>query len=130
MRVFSGIQPTKGRPHLGNYLGTIRSWVRMSGSARQHDSSRSSCASPTSTLLKHDIDTKNNNILKVDSINDHRCVFSVVDLHAMTSLWSRRVGATLSTSKTPKSSSATTSDGGAPNQNNHDAGKTLWLNYC
>ena len=27
-RVFSGIQPT-GDPHLGNYLGAIRNWVRM-----------------------------------------------------------------------------------------------------
>lgn len=26
--VFSGIQPT-GRPHLGNYLGAIRNWVKM-----------------------------------------------------------------------------------------------------
>ncbi|KAJ4353089.1 Tryptophan--tRNA ligase, mitochondrial [Ascochyta clinopodiicola] len=37
--VFSGIQPT-GVPHLGNYLGALRQWVRL-----QHD------APPTSTLL-------------------------------------------------------------------------------
>jgi len=32
-RVFSGIQPT-GDPHLGNYLGAIRNWVRMQ---EEHD---------------------------------------------------------------------------------------------
>ncbi|XPS76206.1 Tryptophan--tRNA ligase [Ascochyta lentis] len=37
--VFSGIQPT-GVPHLGNYLGALRQWVRL-----QHD------ADPASTLL-------------------------------------------------------------------------------
>ena len=31
-RIFSGIQPT-GVPHLGNYLGAIRNWVKL-----QHDS--------------------------------------------------------------------------------------------
>jgi tryptophanyl-tRNA synthetase len=29
-RVFSGIQPTGGVPHLGNYLGAIRNWVKLS----------------------------------------------------------------------------------------------------
>lgn len=28
MRVFSGIQPT-GIPHLGNYLGVIKLWVKL-----------------------------------------------------------------------------------------------------
>lgn len=37
--VFSGIQPT-GVPHLGNYLGALRQWVRL-----QHD------AAPDTTLL-------------------------------------------------------------------------------
>lgn len=37
--VFSGIQPT-GVPHLGNYLGALRQWVRL-----QHD------AAPDATLL-------------------------------------------------------------------------------
>lgn len=32
--VFSGIQPT-GVPHLGNYLGALRQWVRLQNSAPQ-----------------------------------------------------------------------------------------------
>jgi tryptophanyl-tRNA synthetase len=31
-RVFSGIQPT-GQVHLGNYLGAIKQWVEMQGTA-------------------------------------------------------------------------------------------------
>ena len=34
MRVVSGIQPT-GKPHLGNYLGAIRNYVRLQDEARQ-----------------------------------------------------------------------------------------------
>lgn len=30
--IFSGIQPT-GVPHLGNYLGALKSWVRLQDSA-------------------------------------------------------------------------------------------------
>jgi tryptophanyl-tRNA synthetase len=32
--IFSGIQPT-GVPHLGNYLGALREWVRLQGSASE-----------------------------------------------------------------------------------------------
>ena len=48
--IFSGIQPT-GIPHLGNYLGALRSWVELQNGRR-------------------DI---------------YRCLFCVVDLHALTS---------------------------------------------
>ncbi len=48
--VFSGIQPT-GIPHLGNYLGALRPWVKLQNEG-------------TSKLK--------------------RCVFCVVDLHALT----------------------------------------------
>ena len=48
--VFSGIQPT-GVPHLGNYLGALRPWVKLQNEETSH--------------LK-------------------RCVFCVVDLHALT----------------------------------------------
>ncbi|MFV9923611.1 MAG: tryptophan--tRNA ligase [Anaplasma ovis] len=30
--IFSGIQPSSGVPHLGNYLGAIRRWVELQGS--------------------------------------------------------------------------------------------------
>src|SRR6266568_1945939 len=33
-RVFSGIQPTAGSFHLGNYLGAVRQWVEMQ---KSHD---------------------------------------------------------------------------------------------
>lgn len=46
---FSGIQPT-GIPHLGNYLGALRPWVKLQNDER----------------------------------DKKRCVFSVVDLHALT----------------------------------------------
>lgn len=52
--IFSGIQPT-GIPHLGNYLGALRSWVRL-----QNDTSSASSSSDTTRL------------------------FSIVDLHAIT----------------------------------------------
>lgn len=52
--IFSGIQPT-GVPHLGNYLGALKNWVRLQdGAARDH---------PTTTT---------------------RLLYSVVDLHAIT----------------------------------------------
>lgn len=47
-RIFSGIQPT-GVPHLGNYLGALREWVRLQ-----------------------------------DSESNNDCLFSIVDLHAIT----------------------------------------------
>jgi tryptophanyl-tRNA synthetase len=37
--IFSGIQPT-GVPHLGNYLGALRQWVKLQGKV-----------SPDSTLM-------------------------------------------------------------------------------
>ena len=33
--VFSGIQPT-GVPHLGNYLGALRNWVRLQKTVDEH----------------------------------------------------------------------------------------------
>ncbi|KAJ2780878.1 Tryptophan--tRNA ligase, mitochondrial [Coemansia javaensis] len=53
-RVFSGIQPT-GVPQLGNYLGSIRNWVRLQGSA-----------------------------LGADGAQAHEQYISIVDLHALT----------------------------------------------
>jgi tryptophanyl-tRNA synthetase len=47
--VFSGIQPT-GIPHLGNYLGALRSWVELQNSKKKN----------------------------------YRCLYCVVDLHALT----------------------------------------------
>jgi len=54
--VFSGIQPT-GSPHLGNYIGAMRNWVRM-----QDDVGSGVGSSATDSTL----------------------LFSVVDLHAVT----------------------------------------------
>ena len=48
--VFSGIQPT-GIPHLGNYLGALRPWVKLQNE---------------------------------ETSSFRRCVFCVVDLHALT----------------------------------------------
>lgn len=53
--IFSGIQPT-GVPHLGNYLGALKSWVRL-----QDEESRGAAAAAATKLL-----------------------YSVVDLHAIT----------------------------------------------
>lgn len=58
--IFSGIQPT-GVPHLGNYLGALKNWVRLQDSAE---------AGPRGS---------NNN-----SNNDRLLLYSVVDLHAIT----------------------------------------------
>lgn len=35
-RIFSGIQPT-GIPHVGNYLGAIKNWVRLQNNAKQNE---------------------------------------------------------------------------------------------
>jgi tryptophanyl-tRNA synthetase len=35
-RIFSGIQPT-GIPHLGNYLGALRPWVKLQNEAQEQD---------------------------------------------------------------------------------------------
>ena len=34
--IFSGIQPT-GRPHLGNYLGALKQWVKLQNGAAEGD---------------------------------------------------------------------------------------------
>lgn len=47
--IFSGIQPT-GVPHIGNYLGALREWVRLQNDAGAKD----------------------------------KCIYSIVDLHALT----------------------------------------------
>lgn len=47
--IFSGIQPT-GIPHIGNYLGALREWVRLQNDAGAKD----------------------------------KCIYSIVDLHALT----------------------------------------------
>lgn len=35
--IFSGIQPTAGVPHLGNYLGALQNWVKLQSSAERSD---------------------------------------------------------------------------------------------
>lgn len=35
-RIFSGIQPT-GVPHIGNYLGAIKNWVRLQNASSKDD---------------------------------------------------------------------------------------------
>ena len=59
-RVFSGIQPT-GILHLGNYIGAVQNWLKLQDTE---------CPKPSN----------NNNIV----IDRSRCIFSIVDLHAMT----------------------------------------------
>jgi tryptophanyl-tRNA synthetase len=39
LRVFSAIQPTHPVPHIGNYLGAIRNWVRL----QNHPDKKYSC---------------------------------------------------------------------------------------
>ena len=36
MRILSGIQPT-GIPHIGNYLGTLKNWVKLSNSSAENE---------------------------------------------------------------------------------------------
>lgn len=54
-RIFSGIQPS-GVIHIGNYLGAIKQWVELSLQER----------------------------LTTDKQNQYECIFSIVDLHAIT----------------------------------------------
>lgn len=35
-RIFSGIQPT-GIPHIGNYIGAIKNWVKLQNAASKDD---------------------------------------------------------------------------------------------
>ncbi len=61
MRVVSGIQPT-GKPHLGNYLGAIRNWVRMQD--EMEDANRAQAAAG-------------------GSAQGNQCLFFLADLHAI-----------------------------------------------
>lgn len=54
-RIMSGIQPTAGSPHIGNFFGALANWKTLADGARK----------------RTDV------------------IFSIVDLHALTSLWKR-----------------------------------------
>lgn len=50
---FSGIQPT-GVPHLGNYLGALRQWVKLEKEASRHDQVLFSIADLHAITIKQD----------------------------------------------------------------------------
>ncbi len=80
--VFSGIQPT-GVPHLGNYLGALRQWVRLQDSvtgveAEAEAGIEAAAAAATAAGLGA-------GAVAATSSRKQRLVFSIVDLHAITS---------------------------------------------
>eukprot|EP01132_Coremiostelium_polycephalum_P001251 gene1251-1578_t len=62
VRIFSGMQPTSGSIHLGNYVGAMLSWVDLQNRI----------------LLENSKQEQTN-------INKHSLMFSIVDLHSLTS---------------------------------------------
>lgn len=102
-RVFSGIQPT-GILHIGNYIGAVKNWLtlqetetspssssssRHSGSASVHSQEPvSSTASPHSPSIPSSSSptlVAGATATTGTTTNDRtRCIFSIVDLHAMT----------------------------------------------
>ena len=69
MRIFSGIQPT-GIPHLGNYLGAIKNWVKLQSPGAIH----------AKGAIQSDIPE-----LYLDETGKQKEIFySIVDLHSIT----------------------------------------------
>ncbi|KAI3639567.1 hypothetical protein MIR68_002261 [Amoeboaphelidium protococcarum] len=65
MRFLSGIQATAGSLHLGNYIGAVRQWARLS----------------RSMLLSKDPNQRDEDTIKIESVH-----FMICDLHALTTV--------------------------------------------
>ncbi|KAI3636656.1 hypothetical protein MIR68_005345 [Amoeboaphelidium protococcarum] len=65
MRFLSGIQATAGSLHLGNYIGAVRQWAKLS----------------RSMLLSKDPDQCDKDTIKIESVH-----FMICDLHALTTV--------------------------------------------
>ncbi|PVU94442.1 hypothetical protein BB561_002543 [Smittium simulii] len=88
-RVVSGIQPT-GIPHIGNYLGTLQSWVNLQKDNVNKTSaiiSRDSLqnAKPKSTTENH-LKNFQNDFSKNSNISDKKLFYFLADLHSLTTL--------------------------------------------
>lgn len=74
--IFSGIQPT-GVPHLGNYLGALKSWVRL----QEGESPSSSSAEGGRQQQQQEKEGKRGDDVEGEP---PLLLYSVVDLHAIT----------------------------------------------
>lgn len=80
-RVFSGMQPT-GVPHLGNYLGAVRHWVRLQNEINPPANiTENTCAAAHSTTSP----TQPPYHSSAHTSPRSRLMFCAVDLHALTS---------------------------------------------
>jgi len=63
-RIFSGIQPT-GVPHVGNYLGAVRNWVKLQDTARENELVMFCVVDLHSCTTHHDPKKLNENIINM-----------------------------------------------------------------
>ncbi|KJE92240.1 tryptophanyl tRNA synthetase 2 [Capsaspora owczarzaki ATCC 30864] len=86
-RIVSGIQPTGGVPHLGNYLGAIKSWVQLQDPAIQAQRMRGSTSdgqrSEPSGSASHSVSAVSSQPSN-PSNSAVDVLYMIVDLHALT----------------------------------------------
>ena len=63
-RIFSGIQPT-GVPHVGNYLGAVRNWVRLQDTAEPNELVMFCVVDLHSCTTHHDPKQLNENVVEM-----------------------------------------------------------------
>ena len=86
MRVFSAIQPT-GVPHLGNYLGAIKTWVKLQPTfvktATKLIDANPSKSTDVVVVDENPSESSDDDVV-VDGNSSLETIYCVADLHSMT----------------------------------------------